>query len=80
MKAVAGSRKLSLPADPSITSEVAVIPMTGKADAFGISVAMKISVAGMDHAALEKLVATAHEVCSYANAARGNIDVNLTVV
>lgn len=80
MKAVAGSQKLSLPADPSITSEVAIGPMTGKAGAFGISVAMKISVAGMDRAELEKLVATAHEVCPYSNATRGNIDVSLTVV
>jgi organic hydroperoxide reductase OsmC/OhrA len=54
--------------------------MTGKAGAFGISVAMQISAPGMDRAALEQLVATAHEVCPYSNATRGNIDVTLTVV
>jgi len=31
-------------------------------------------------AAAEKLVATAHEVCPYSNATRGNIDVAISVV
>ena len=34
---------------------------------------MAISVPGMDKAAAEKLVATAHEVCPYSNATRGNM-------
>jgi len=38
-----------------------------------------ISVPGMDRAALEQLVAAAHEVCPYSNATRGNINVALTV-
>ena len=80
MKAVSARQKLALPAEVAITSDVAIGPMTGKAGAFGISVAMKISVPGMDRAALEALVATAHEVCPYSNATRGNIDVSLTVV
>jgi organic hydroperoxide reductase OsmC/OhrA len=54
--------------------------MTGKPGAFGISVSMTISVPGMDKAAAEALVATAHEVCPYSNATRNNIDVTLTVV
>jgi lipoyl-dependent peroxiredoxin len=80
MKAVAGRQKISLPADVTINSEVSIGPMTGKAGAFGISVAMAVSVPGMDKAAAEALVATAHEVCPYSNATRGNIDVTLTVV
>jgi lipoyl-dependent peroxiredoxin len=79
MKAVAARQKLALPGEASITSDVAIGPMTGKPGAFGISVAMTISVPGMDRAALEQLVATAHEVCPYSNATRGNIDVTLTV-
>jgi len=80
MKAVAGRQGKRLPAEVSITSDVGIGPMTGKAGAFGISVAMRISVPGMDRAELETLVATAHEVCPYSNATRGNIDVTLTVV
>ena len=79
MKAVSARQKIALPAEPSITADVGIGPMTGKPGAFGISVAMTISVAGMDRATLEQLVATAHEVCPYSNATRGNIDVTLTV-
>jgi lipoyl-dependent peroxiredoxin len=80
MKAVAARQKISLPAEVSIQSSVSIGPMTGKEGAFGIAVSMAISVPGMDKAAAEKLVATAHEVCPYSNATRGNIDVALTVV
>ena len=80
MKAVAGMQKIKLPAEVSITADVSIGPMTGKAGAFGVSVAMAISIPGMDRAAAEALVKTAHEVCPYSNATRGNIDVALTVV
>jgi len=79
MKAVAARQKLALPADPVIDAAVAIGPMTGKAGAFAIDVAMTIRVPGMDRAALEQLVATAHEVCPYSNATRGNVNVQLTV-
>jgi len=80
MMAVADRQKINLPAEVSITSDVSIGPMTGKAGAFGISVDMAVSVPGMDKAAAEKLVADAHEVCPYSNATRGNIDVTLKVV
>jgi lipoyl-dependent peroxiredoxin len=80
MKAVAGRQKLTLPGEVSNTCEVSIGPMTGKAGAFSITVAMKISIPGMDKAAAEKLVKDAHEVCPYSNATRGNLDVKLTVV
>ena len=80
MKAVAGCQKITLPAEVSITSDVAIGPMTGKAGAFGISVDMVISVPGMDRASAEALVAAAHEVCPYSNATRGNIEVTLKLV
>jgi lipoyl-dependent peroxiredoxin len=79
MKAVAGMQKIKLPADVSIQSSVSIGPMTGKAGAFGIAVTMVVSVPGMDRAAAEALVKTAHEVCPYSNATRGNIDVALSV-
>ncbi len=80
MKAVAGAQKIKLPGEVSITADVAIGPMTGKAGAFGIDVKMAISVPGMDRAAAEALVAAAHEVCPYSNATRGNVNVALTVV
>ena len=80
MKAVARNQKIPLPAEVSITADVSIGPMSGKPGAFGIAVAMAVSVPGMDKAAVEALVKTAHEVCPYSNATRGNIDVTLTVV
>jgi lipoyl-dependent peroxiredoxin len=80
MKAVAARQKIALPADVSIDASVAIGPMTGKEGAFGIAVTMAVKVPGMDKDAAEKLVATAHQVCPYSNATRGNIDVALTVV
>jgi len=79
MKAVAARTKTALPAEPTIDAAVSIGPMTGKAGAFAVDVAMTIAVPGMDRAALEQLVAAAHEVCPYSNATRGNINVALTV-
>jgi lipoyl-dependent peroxiredoxin len=77
MKAVAARQKIALPADVSITADVAIGPIPA---GFGIQVAMAITVPGMERAAAEALVAAAHKVCPYSNATRGNIDVTLTLV
>ncbi|MGL6112566.1 MAG: organic hydroperoxide resistance protein [Rubrivivax sp.] len=79
MKAVAARQKIALPAEVSIKSDVSIGPLSGKPGAFGIAVVMVVSVPGMDKAAAEALVATAHQVCPYSNATRGNIDVVLHV-
>ena len=79
MKAVARMQKVALPAEVSIQADVSIGPMTGKPGAFGIAVAMVVSVPGMDKAATEALVKAAHEVCPYSNATSGNIDVALSV-
>jgi lipoyl-dependent peroxiredoxin len=79
MKAVSGRMGKKLPAEVSITSKVGIGPMTGKAGAFAIAVDMTVSVPGMDRGELETLVKTAHEVCPYSNATRGNIDVSFTI-
>jgi Ohr subfamily peroxiredoxin len=74
MKFVAGQKKIALPADTSITSEVGIgqIP-TG----FGIQVTLNISTPGLDAAQADEVVKAAHIVCPYSNATRGNIDVTL---
>ncbi len=79
MKAVAAKQKLKLPAEVSIKADVSIGPMSGKPGAFGIAVAMAVSVPGMDRAAAEALVKDAHEVCPYSNATRGNIPVEIEV-
>ncbi len=80
MNAVAARQKTKLEGDPKIEADVSIGPMTDKAGAFGIAVAMRITVPGLDRDAAEALVAAAHEVCPYSNATRGNVEVTLTVV
>ena len=76
MKFVAGTQKISLPADVSITADVGIGPIpTG----FSIAVTLTVTVPGMDRVEVEKLVEAAHIVCPYSNATRGNIDVTLKV-
>ena len=47
--------------------------------AFGLSVALEVTIPGAEREAAEKVVARAHQVCPYSNATRGNIEVSLTV-
>ncbi len=77
MKAVAGRQKITLPADLAIDAEVDLGPV---GQAFGIAVRLNVSLPGMDKAAAQALIDTAHQVCPYSNATRGNIDVTLKLV
>lgn len=77
LKHVASQQKVTLPPATSITADVGIGPIPA---GFGIQVAMKISIPGMDREQAQKLVDAAHQVCPYSNATRGNIDVDLTVV
>ncbi len=76
MKHVAMMQKITLPAETSIKADVGIGAIPA---GFGIQVAMTITIPGMAHAAAEALVQSAHGVCPYSNATRGNIDVTLTV-
>jgi osmotically inducible protein OsmC len=77
MKAVAGKMKATLPADLSVDAEVDLGPVGA---AYGIAVRMNVSLPGMDRAAAQALVDTAHKVCPYSNATRGNIPVEITLL
>ena len=76
LKAVAGMKKITLPADTSIDASVDLgkIP-----NGYGIAVRLDISLPGMQAAAAQDLIDAAHQVCPYSNATRGNIDVTLTL-
>jgi len=77
LKAVGGRMKIKVPDEVSITSDVGIGPIPA---GFGIQVAMRISLPGIERTQAEALVAAAHQVRPYSNATRGNIDVSLTVV
>lgn len=76
MRYVASQQKINVPADASIQGAVGIGPIP---QGFGIAVRMTIHLPGMDRAVAEDLVNTAHQVCPYSNATRGNIPVTLTV-
>ena len=79
MKFVASTQKMHLPEETSINSSVLFGPRPGGQKGFSVDVSLEIHIPGLDHAAAEKLVHEAHEVCPYSNATRNNIDVTLTV-
>ncbi|MTH96347.1 organic hydroperoxide resistance protein [Roseibium sp. RKSG952] len=77
MKFVGSQEKIAVPADAAVTSTVGIGPRSE--GGFGITVALEVSLPGLDTSTAESLVAKAHEVCPYSNATRGNVDVQLTV-
>ena len=78
MKAVAPKVGVKVPDDVSIDSKVDLGP-TNDGARYGISVHLAINLPGLDAEQAKKLVDTAHEVCPYSNATRGNIDVEITI-
>lgn len=77
LKAVAGQAKKRIPAEATVTAEVGIGPRSE--GGFGLTVALEVSLPGLEKAEAEELVKAAHEVCPYSNATRNNIDVQLTV-
>jgi osmotically inducible protein OsmC len=77
LKHVAGMKKVAVPADASIEASVDIGPIP---QGFGIAVQMTINLPGLDRAVGQDLLDTAHQVCPYSNATRGNIVVELTLV
>ena len=76
LKHVAGMKKVAVPADASIEASVDIGPIS---QGFGIAVQMTINLPGLDRAVAQDLLDTAHQVCPYSNATRGNIVVELTL-
>ncbi len=76
MKHVAGMKKITIPADANVNATVGI----GQIPAgFGIEAQLKVSLPGMDRAVAQDLIDTAHQVCPYSNATRGNIEVSVTL-
>ncbi len=57
----------------------ATVGLEPNGDRFTLRVALEVTLAGVDQATAEAIVAKDHEVCPYSNATRGNIDVQLSV-
>jgi len=65
--------------DKDIVVEATVGLLPNGAGGFVLSVAMDVAITGLDQATAEEIVATAHAVCPYSNAIKGNIDVAISV-
>ncbi|MFB7504402.1 organic hydroperoxide resistance protein [Streptomyces broussonetiae] len=63
--------------DAAVTAEVGI----GKqGEGFGLKVTLRVELPGtVDEETGRKLVETAHQVCPYSNATRGNVDVDLVI-
>lgn len=74
----ARSQKIHLKDDAIIVvAEVGIGP-NGEGG-FVLSVALDVTITGLDQAKAEDLVKSAHAVCPYSNAVKGNIDVSIKV-
>ena len=77
MKAVAPSLKLKVPDDATVTATVGIGPRSE--GGFGITADLAVKLPGLDRQDAQRLVDSAHQVCPYSNATRGNVDVKLSV-
>lgn len=75
---VVGRRQGVDTSESTVTARVTLGPVDG--GAYGIAVALEVSIPGTDRQTAQAVVDAAHAVCPYSNATRGNIDVELAVV
>jgi len=74
---VAREQKVVL-TETAVTAQVGVGPRS--AGGFGLVVALKVALPGIDRAVAEGLVKFAHEnICPYSHATRGNVEVTVTL-
>jgi Ohr subfamily peroxiredoxin len=63
--------------DSAVTVEVGLIKL--ESGGFGLKVDIEAELPGVPREVADKLVATAHGVCPYSNAIRGNVDATIAV-
>ncbi|NQD36204.1 organic hydroperoxide resistance protein [Permianibacter sp. IMCC34836] len=74
---VAREQKVAL-TQTAVTAKVGVGPRS--AGGFGLTVALSVSLPGVDRAVAEGLIKFAHEnICPYSHATRGNVDVSIAL-
>lgn len=79
MKFVASQQRKVLSSDLAVTASVG-IGENPKGIGFAIEVTLDILIPDMSPDDKQSLVNTAHQVCPYSNATRGNIDVTLNIL
>ena len=79
LKFVAGKEKIKVSDDARVSANVGIGERDDK-QGFGLTVALDVSLPGIDKAKAEELVKKAHVVCPYSHSIKGNVQVNTTVV
>ncbi|ACI99558.1 organic hydroperoxide resistance protein [Rhodospirillum centenum] len=77
LKLVARQEKVTVSPDATVTATVGIGPRSD--GGFGLEVALRVDLPGVEREQAEELVRKAHQVCPYSNATRGNLDVRTTV-
>ena len=77
LRVAAGKMKTAFPQDTSIDVEVDLGMTAGN---YGLAARLNVHLPGIDREAAQALVDTAHQICPYSRATRGNIDVAINVV
>jgi osmotically inducible protein OsmC len=75
LKLIAGKR--DVPADDATIDADVELHREGRR--FKLAAELRVTMPGVEREQAQRLVETAHEVCPYSNATRGNIDVALSV-
>ena len=78
IKFVAGKKKIKVPDDATVTATVG-IGARDDGTGFGLDVALKIALPGIDRATGETLMNEAHIVCPYSHATRNGLNVRLSL-
>jgi Ohr subfamily peroxiredoxin len=76
LKAAARLAKVTL-ADTAVTIDIGV--GRNEQGGFGLKAAIEAEINGVDEATARQLLETAHQLCPYSNATRGNIEVDLSL-
>ncbi|GAA6194894.1 organic hydroperoxide resistance protein [Pseudophaeobacter arcticus] len=66
-----------VPAEVSVTANVGIGPKPE--GGFGLSVALVVTLPGLDAAQAERIVEAGHKICPYSNAIQGNVEVTTEV-
>jgi Ohr subfamily peroxiredoxin len=77
MGRAAAGMKVTLPAGLAVDTEVDLCNTAGE---FFLQARLNVSLPGLDHAVARAIVDSAHQICPYSKATRGNIDVTINVL
>lgn len=66
-----------VPAEVSVTANVGIGPKPE--GGFGLSVALVVTLPGLEAAQAERIVEAGHKICPYSNAIQGNVEVTTEV-